>query len=188
MRTLTLFLLLFLSGCGHYNYGVKRDSSPVPYKNLYDGDDHEQYEFHSTLFKFDNNRKYSDYVEITHLNDVYNFHESTPEKTWRSSNLNFNIGEKLGIEVLTSTVKLQHFYESGELIKPSEVLSTISSCENTKGCNAFLMLRYNDELPERITERVSFTLVINGKEKHINYTIPLEYKYHYSFWDVMMGV
>ncbi|MDV6327397.1 hypothetical protein Q5L94_04960 [Idiomarina sp. Sol25] len=43
-------------------------------------------------------------------------------------------------------------------------------------------------MPEKLLEKVSFKLIINGKEKTVSYTLPLEYKYQYSFWDVMMGV
>lgn len=187
-RLFIIFTIFLVSGCGHYNYGVEREFSPIPYKNLYEGDDLEKYEFHSTLFQFDVKKEYADYIELTHLNDVYNYHENTPEETWRSSVMSFNIRKNTGVKVLPETVKLQHFYTSGKLIQPNEVLSTLNKCKDTQGCNAHLTLRYNEELPEKIIEKVSFTLIVNGKEQHLKYMIPLEFKYHYSFWDVLMGV
>lgn len=50
IRLILIVLLGFtLTGCGHYNYAVKHDGSPIPYKNQYDGDDNEEYEFYRAL-------------------------------------------------------------------------------------------------------------------------------------------
>ena len=49
-------------------------------------------------------------------------------------------------------------------------------------------MHYEKGMPEKLLEKVSFKLIVNGKEKTVSYTLPLEYKYQYSFWDVMMGV
>lgn len=179
---------LSLAGCGHYNYAVEREASPLPYKNKYDNDDGDKYEFYSTLYKVNPEKQYSDLVEITHLNDVYNHHHGTPESTWRKSCLSFNLSKESGVEVIPESVVLEHYSESGEHFTPSKVESTISKCSGKIGCREYIVLHYEKGMPKRLSEKVSFKIIVNGKEKIIFYTIPLEYKYQYSFWDVMMGV
>ncbi|MGY0588251.1 MAG: hypothetical protein ACW7DY_21405 [Paraglaciecola chathamensis] len=185
---LTIIICAALVGCGHYNYAVKRDGSLIPYKNQYDGDENQEYEFYSTLYKVNSDKKYSDLVEITHLNDVYNHRHGTPETTWRKSRLSFNLSKNSGVKLILGSVVLEHYSESGHKYKPSKVESTLSKCTKVNGCREYLVLHYEEGMPKKIIEMVSFTVVLQGKEKHISYKIPLEYKYHYSFWDVMMGV
>lgn len=187
-RILIILVALSLVGCGHYNYAVKRAGSPIPYKNQYDNDDGSDYEFYSTLYKVNQEKQYSDLVEITHLNDVYNHHHGTPESTWRKSRLGFNLSKDSGVEIVPESVILEHYSESNERFMPSKVESTISKCSGTIGCRGYIVLHYEKGMPKRLLEKVSFKLIVNGKEEIISYTIPLEYKYHYSFWNVMMGV
>ena len=71
---------------------------------------------------------------------------------------------------------------------PSKVESTVSNCAGRIGCNEYIVLHYEKGMPEKLVEKVSFKLIVNRKEKTVSYTLPLEYKYQYSFWDVMMGV
>jgi len=190
LTILTALISLLLAGCGHYNYAVKRDGSPVPYKNKYADNDGNQYEFYSTLYKVnaDAENRFSDIVEITHLNDVYNSHHGTPESTWRKSFLSFNLSDESGVELIPESVVLEHYSESGERIIPSKVESTVSNCAGRIGCNEYIVLHYEKGMPEKLVEKVSFKLIVNRKEKTVSYTLPLEYKYQYSFWDVMMGV
>jgi hypothetical protein len=184
---LTIIIAFSLLGCGHYNYAVKRDGSPIPFENKYDNDDNDEYEFYSTLFKVDPEKQYDDLVEITHLNDVYNHHHGTPESTWRKSRLSFNLSKESGVEVITDSVVLEHYTESNERLRPSKIESTISKCSGIVGCREYIILHYQKGMPKKLVEKVRFKVIVNGKEKSITYTIPLEYKYHYSFWDVMMG-
>lgn len=191
MKRLTILIALvslLLAGCGHYNYAVKRDGSPVPFKNKYADNDDNPYEFYSTLYKVNADSRFSDLVEITHLNDVYNSHQRTPESTWRKSFLSFNLSKESGVELIPESVVLEHYSESGERIMPSKVESTVSKCSGRIGCNEYIVLHYEKGMPEKLVEKVSFKLIVNGKERTISYTLPLEYKYQYSFWDVMMGV
>ena len=185
---LAIVITFSLVGCGHYNYAVKLEGSPIPYKNQYDNDDADKYEFYSTLYKVNLSTRHSDLVEITHLNDVYNHHHGTPESTWRKSRLSFNLGKDTGVELIPESVVLEHYSESNQRLSPSKVESTLSKCSGSIGCREHLVLHYEKGLPKRIIEKVSFKIIVNGKEEIILYTIPLEYKYHYSFWDVMMGV
>lgn len=185
---LTIIVAFSLAGCGHYNYAVKRDGSPIPFENQYDDDDNDEYEFYSTLFKVDPNKQYGDLIEITHLADVYNHHHGTPEYTWRKSRLSFNLSKESGVEVMPESIILEHYSESNERLSPTKVESTVSKCSDTVGCREYIVLHYEKGIPKNLVENVSFKIVVNGKEKVISYTIPLEYKYHYSFWDVMMGV
>jgi hypothetical protein len=185
---LTIIICTSLAGCGHYNYAVNKVGSPIPYINQYDGDDTQEYEFYSTLYKVNPDKRHSDFIEITHLNDVYNHHHGTPESTWRISRLSFNLSKGSGIELVPDSVILEHYSKAGDLYKPSTVKSTLSKCTGTVGCREYLVLHYAEVLPKELIEIISFKVFVHGEEKHISYTIPLEYKYHYSFWDVMMGV
>ena len=188
LTILTALASLLLAGCGHYNYAVKRGGSPVPYKNKYADNDGNQYEFYSTLYKVNADSRFSDLVEITHLNDVYNSHQGTPESTWRKSFLSFNLSGESGVELIPESVVLEHYSESGERIIPSKVESTVSKCAGKVGLRESVVMHYEKGMPEKLLEKVSFKLIVNGKEKTVSYTLPLEYKYQYSFWDVMMGV
>jgi hypothetical protein len=185
---LTVFTCMWLTGCGHYNYAVKKEGSPIPFENQYEGDDAQDYEFYSTLYKVNPKRKYSDLIEITHLSDVYNHHHGTPESTWRKSSLSFQLSKEAGIELIPESVVLEHYSESGKIYLPSKIESTLSKCSATIGCRESLVLHYESGMPKKLIEKVTFKIVVNGKEEVISYTIPLVYKFHYSFWDVMMGV
>ncbi len=185
---LTIVFSISLTGCGHYNYAVKREGSPIPYKNQYDDDDNEKYEFYSTLYKYDLKMKYSDLVEITHLNDVYNHHYGTPESTWKKSRLSFSFSKESGIKIIPESVVLEHYSLEDQIFSPLKVESTLEKCQGTVGCREYLVLYYEKGMPKHLIEKVSFKIEVNGKEQQVSYTIPLEHMYHYSFWDVMMGV
>jgi len=191
MKVLAIFIVLgalSLVSCGRYNYAVQRVGSPILYKNQYDSDDNEEYEFYSTLYKVNPDKKYSGLIEVSHLNDVHNHHHGTPESTWKKSRLSFNLSKSSGVEVIPESVVLEHYSESNERFTPSKVESTLSKCSGTIGCRQNVVLHYEKGMPKRIIEKVSFKIVVNGKEKVISYSIPLQYKYHYSYWDVLMGV
>jgi len=184
---LTIIACLIIAGCDHYNYAVKKHGSPIPFNNQYDGDDSQDYEFYSTLYKVNPEKRHNNFVEITHLSDVYN-RQGTLGSTWRKSRLNFNFSKESGVELVPNSVILEHYSESGQLFNPSTVESTLSKCADTMGCRETLTFHYEAGMPKKLTEKVSFRLLINGEEKNVSYAIPLEYKYDYSFWDVMMGV
>jgi len=185
---LIVIVTLFLTGCLHYNYGVARNSSPIPFINLYDTDDNDEYEFYSILFRRNPAEKYGDYVEITHLNDVYNHWQGTPKTTWKKSFLRFNLSKNSGVTLVPNSVTLQHFTTAGQFIQPIKIDSTLNECDQKTGCRGSLTLHYSSGIAESIIEKVKFTLLISNKEKKISYTIPLKYQYDYSLWDVMMGV
>lgn len=184
----TCLMAFSLTGCIHYNYGVKKKGSSIPFENLYSGDDNDTYEFYSTLFKYDEAHLYLNYVEITHLSDVYNHDVSSPNETWKQSLLNFELIEKTGVELIPSSVKLQHFTQEGKLIKPFKVFSTLESCVGKQRCRGYLKLYYKKGIPPKVIEKVSFELIKNGKKQKIAYTVPLDYKFEYTFWDQLMGI
>ena len=178
--------LFCLVGCGNYNYAVNKADSKIPYANQYSDDDNEEHEFYSTLYKIESDR-YRDLVYISHMSDVY-IHKGTPDSTWRMSRLSFDLGSDSGVEIIPSSVKLEHLSIDGELFSPSKVEKTIEKCAGVIGCRGRVVLHYTKRLPEKIIENVSFNVIEHGKEKTLSYTLSLEYKRDYSFWDVLMGI
>ncbi|WKD24379.1 hypothetical protein NDQ71_04650 [Pseudoalteromonas sp. KG3] len=180
-----LIFSIFITGCDHYNYAVKKNDSPIIY-DLY-GKSPEEYEFYSNLYKVNPENIYSDMIEITHLNDVYNSQYGTPESTTRKSRLDFVLHPRTGVELVVPSVRLEHYSEKGDLYKPIKIESTLSKCVGNVGCNGIFVLHYADKMPQKIIEKVSFKIIVNGKEKHVSYIIPLELKFEYSFWDGLMN-
>lgn len=190
MKIHTILIMLFafsLAGC-HYNYAVKREAAGIPYENQYDYDDNSDYEFYSTLYKASSGKRYGNLVTITHLSDVSNYNKDTPEPTWRTSRLSFDLDKDTGAKVLPDSVVLQHYSKTNKRFIPTKVESTLSKCAGVIGCQDYIVRHYKKDMPKQLIEKVSFRVVAHGKEEIILYTIPLEYKYEYSFWDVLMGV
>ena len=113
----TAMMCLTLTGCWHFNYGVEKQNSPIPYDNqyFYEGDKVPKYEFNSTLYRLDANSKGYDYVEIMHLNDVSNHNNAhlTPDNIWRKSRLDFNFSKDSVVELDEDSVVLAHYSEDG---------------------------------------------------------------------------
>ena len=174
--------LICLVGCGHYNYAVDINDSKIPYTNQYSDDDSEEHEFYSTLYKIESER-FRDLVYISHMSDVY-IHKGSPDSTWRMSRLSIDLGSESGVEIIPSSVKLEHLSIEGELISPSKVETTIEKCAGVIGCRGRVVLHYTEGLPEKIIENVGFNVIEHGKERTLSYSLTLEYKRDYSFWDV----
>lgn len=189
---ITIIVSLTLSGCWHFNYGVEKENSPIPYDNqyFYEGDKAPKYEFDSTLYRLDTDSKGYDYVEIMHLNDLDNDNNThlTPDNIWRKSRLYFNFSKDSVVELVEDSVVLAHYSEDGRLYKPSKIVSNLEGCIGTTDCSKSLVLHYVDSMPKNIIEKVSFTLIVNGKAEYISYTIPLKYKYQYSYLSILMSV
>jgi len=65
---ITIIVGLTLSGCWHFNYGVEKENSPIPYDNeyFYEGDKVPKYEFDSTLYRLDGDKSGYNYVECNY--------------------------------------------------------------------------------------------------------------------------
>lgn len=188
----TAMMSLALTGCWHFNYGVKKDDSPIPYDNeyFYEGDKVPKYEFDSTLYRLNPSHSGLNYVEIMHLNDVANDNNAhlTPDNIWRKSRLDFNFTKASGVELIEDSVVLEHYSEDGKLYRPAKRVSNLDGCIGTTDCSKSLVLHYTESMPKSIIEKVSFTLIVDGKKEHISYVIPLKYKYHYSYLSILMSV
>ena len=190
--SLTAMLGLTLSGCLHFNYAVKKEDSPIPYNNQYFYEGHQipEYEFSSTLYRLDKEIKHENHVEIMHLNDISNNNNAhlTPNNIWRKSRLDFYFAKDSNVELIEESVVLAHYSTDGKRYEPLKRVSNLEGCIGTTDCAKSLVLHYGAGMPNNIIEKVSFTLVVNGKEEHIAYTIPLEYKYEYSYLTMLMSV
>ena len=179
-RYLVIIFLFLTTSCLHYNYAVKRQGSPVPYPNRYSGDDENAYEFSSILYASATDFPGSgSYVELQHMTDLHEPYASL---------LSFSFREKDNVRLVEESVLLKHFDEDGLEIPALSKSDSLADCRQKSFCNAHVSIQYPRRLPKKILERVSFTLIINGEKKNFSYEIPLEYKYEYSFFDVMMGV
>ena len=187
MKIFLFLIFLASSGC-HYNYGIERSSHPPPFQNLYSSDDKQKYEFESLLYVLDEGRKQEAYVEIVHMSDAFNAHKSAPAKTGRRSYLSIYLSADSKISLVPGSVSLSHHSLDGTKIEPIGIDSTISKCDKGGYCNAYMFLSYPKNLPKKLIEKISFTLLIDGKEKHYDYEFPLEYQYNYSFFGSLMGV
>ena len=190
--SVTIMASLILSGCWHFNYGVEKEKSPIPYDNeyFYEGDKIPTYEFDSTLYRLGGDNSSYNYVEIMHLNDVSNSNNAhlTPANIWRKSRLSFNLSKDSAVELVEDSVILEHYSEDGRLYQPAKRVANLEGCIGTTDCSKSLVLHYVERMPKNIIEKVSFTLIVNGKKEHISYTIPLKYKYQYSYLSILMSV
>ena len=188
----TAMMSLTLTGCWHFNYGVEKENSPILYDNeyFYEGDKVPTYEFDSTLYRLDGDKSGYNYVEIMHLNDLDNDNNAhlTSRNIWRKSRLDFNFSKDSAVELVEDSVILEHYSEGGRLYQPSKIISNLEGCIGTTDCSKSLVLHYVERMPKNIIEKVSFTLIVDGKKEHIAYTIPLKYKYQYSYLSILMSV
>jgi hypothetical protein len=190
LRTiLTAFMAFALAGCRYYSYAAECDKLALPYKNhILQCDGSEDYGFYSTLYTVSAKNQYGGRVKITHLQHKDKGIYSPPGPPRRESILSFMFSKNSGLELIPESVVLEHYSESNQLLKPKKVRSTLSKCTGVTGCDGELTLDYGHGLPKRLIEKVSFTIIVDGEEKVISYTIPIEYKFHYSEFDVLMSV
>lgn len=161
---------LCLTGCvSYYDWGVRRDGSPIPYENSYTSDDDRPFENYSVLYEAGCGSNYCSRVEIKHLGGSV----GDGFRAWKYSTLTFTFSERSGIELVPESVKLEHGDGRG-IFRPSEIRSTLSRCAEVVGCYATYTLVYKDRLPNRLIETVQFTLIVNGIETPVTYTLPIE--------------
>ncbi|HOO81916.1 MAG TPA: hypothetical protein PK513_05395, partial [Alphaproteobacteria bacterium] len=87
-------------------------------------------------------------------------------------------------------ITLEHRTPEGRLIPPlKNNLKEFKSCIIGANQICYYEQVYNDSnLPHDMIENVIIDFTANGKKHHISKTYLIERAYHFSFWDILMGV
>ncbi len=184
---LLCIVLLISSGCLYFDYAVDRESMDLPYETYYPTERGKRYDFHTVLYSESENEEepidYSSFaIYLTHLNRNF----KGENKGDYTSRLSFQNVKDTDVKVDYSTIRLIHKDANGNIIPE---ISSSSTYENKEYVNHMYAKVYDkNKLTNLITEYVYVEIESKGKRKVVEFTFPIKKKYHYSFWDVMMGV
>ena len=189
MKKILILLLLTLlgSGCFYYDYAVDREKKELPYKTYYYKERGQKYDFHTVLYsksgRLEDSINFTDFtIYITHLK----FELSGKYKNNYLSILSFENTNDSDVTIDTSSIKLIHKDSNGKLIEPTDSFSTF---ENNELLNhKYVRIYDSSKLDDFLTEYVYLIMEINDKKKILEFSFPVEKRYHYSFWDVLMGI
>lgn len=175
-------VLMLLSRCMYYDYGVRADDPGVRYPSRYAGTEDDVYQFHTTVYRMD---KPGIEIEVQHL-------ARGPGRDRSESRIAVQYyGRSRRLRVRPESVRLEHRTRAGKLLRPSETRSDVGRCvrqTTTPGCTETFSHFYRPPRSRRLRERVRLEYELDGRPHVIDVTFPLEYRYHYGWWDVMMGI
>ncbi|HEX6040082.1 hypothetical protein [Longimicrobium sp.] len=174
---------LLLSRCMYYDDGVRADHPGVRYPSRYAGTEDHPYQFYTTLYRADGTSGGGVEIEVQHL-------AQEPFKDFRESRITVQYDSpSRRLRVRPGSVRLEHRTVRGKRLEPSESRSSIGSCaRQTSGCVETFSHVYRPPRSRRLQERIRLEYELDGRVHVIDTTFPLEYRYHYSWWDVMMGI
>lgn len=169
----------------HYDYGVRADDPGVRYPSRYAGTGDDPYQFHTILYQAREPMGGGVTIEVQHL-------ARTPGTRLRESRIRVEYtGPSRRLRVRPGSVRLEHRTRAGKRLQPSESRSDLGRCARqttTPACMEAFTHRYDPPRSRRLRERVYLEYELDGRVRVIDVTFPLEYRYHYSTWDVLMGV
>lgn len=174
---------LLLSRCMYYDYGVRADDPAVRYPSPY-ADDDGTHQFNTTLHRIDEPAGGRIAIEVQHLARKPNRRRFESRITVRY------IGPSRRLRVRPGSVRLEHRTRSGKLLEPGDSSSDLGSCaaRTTPACAETFSQLYRAPRSHRLQERIRLEYELDGRPHVIDVSFPLEYSYHYSWWDVMQGV
>lgn len=201
--SLCVFLLLSTTGCFYYDYATNKNNPKLIYGSVYKNyDDNGDYEFTSYLYKMKDENIFIE-ITLSHLKKEFNKNKNE----YVSRLIIKSIGSDKEIRIDIKSLKLMHYTNNvklnciddrfnyhyrksnDEVIDFSEMPSTIVMNPENKWSGLHHVKTYlMDKKPKTIAEKVYIELIIDGKEHIIDFDFELKYKYHYSTFDVMMGV
>lgn len=176
-------VLLLLSRCMYYDYGVRADDPGVRYPSRYRGTEHDAYQFYTALYRAEESVGGVE-IEVQHLT-------REPDKEFFESLVTVQYyGTARRLRVKPESVRLEHRTRGGRLLAPRETRSDIGRCaaDTEGGCRETFGHVYRRPHSRRLRERVRLEYELDGRTHVIDTTFPLEYRYHYSWWDVMLGI
>lgn len=179
-RLLALLAGIGLAGC-QYSYGVKLEPGTGSASS------EPAHEFISPIYLFPDEKRLP-LGQLSHLTFYENNQQGLFDDTWKSSRIRFGFGPDSGVELIPGSVKIEHTDLNGRVFRIGRVESLLDDCAGTAGCRGTYTLRYENRLPKQILEHISFTAILNGEEIHVQKTFALDYAYHGSFWDALMGI
>jgi hypothetical protein len=180
-----IVVLLLLSRCMYHDYGVPADDPAVRYPSRHHGAEDDPYQFYTDVYRADDPAGGSVEIEVQHL-------AREPYKRLYESRLTVRYGgPSRRLRVRPESVRLEHRTRGGRLLQPSETRSDFGACRTrtaTAGCTETFRQLYRQPRSRRLRERVYLEYELDGRTHVIDATFPLEYRYHYSWWDVMLGI
>jgi hypothetical protein len=156
----------------------------VRYPSRYAGAEGDEYQFYTTVHRVDAPAGGRIEIEVQHL-------AREPYKELYESRITVHyVGPSRRLRVRPGSVRLEHRTRSGKLLEPSRSSSDLGSCARRSEpvCQEAFSQLYRRPRSRRLRERVYLEYEMDGKRHVIDTSFPLEYRYHYSWWDVMQGI
>ncbi|USO06306.1 MAG: hypothetical protein H6859_03710 [Rhodospirillales bacterium] len=183
-----LFVLAFLivpHFIRYYDYGINKNKTDLPYPSYF-YEDNLQHDFSTVLHTRTGtfNKQYDALIYMQHMDSPV----SGALKNTRLSKVIFNTYQSKISSV--ENITLEHRTPEGRLIPPlKNNLKEFKSCIIGANQICYYEQVYNDSnLPHDMIENVIIDFTANGKKHHISKTYLIERAYHFSFWDILMGV
>ncbi|MCP4260818.1 MAG: hypothetical protein GY774_25320 [Planctomycetes bacterium] len=175
----------------YYDYAVNRETTSLPYRTYYYSDRNNKNDFSTVLFSLQNTQdefiNYSKFtVYLDHLHKPY----TKNAKGVYTSEIHFqNFTSDDDIKINIESIKLIHKTKKGTLIPAFRTVKLFTPNTKTKYQSRLYRKYYNmNDLPNKIIEYVYVEVLINNEPKIIEFSFPIEKKYHYSAFDIAMGV
>jgi len=189
--TFGLFILglLIVPFAIRYNdYAVDRETNHLPYRTYYYDDISRQYDFYRVLFSTPQETDFVNYRGFTVLSNLEtDFRDEYKNKY--IATLNFESSSEHTIQILPNTIVLEYRSKDGTVIPYDSLENDVSAESISKYNNEYYKKIYDkSRLPDEVEEYVYAEVLVDGELKIIESTLPLEKVFHYSWFDVMMGV
>ena len=185
---LVLGLLIVPFTIRYNDYAVDREKNNLPYRTYYYNDISKKYDFYRVLFS---TKKESDFVNYTGVTVVVSLKTAFREETKNNyvATLNFESSSDHTIKILFNSIVLEYRSKDGRVIPYVSLENDVSSESINKYNNEYYKKVYDKStLPDEVEEYVYAEVVVDGELKIIESTLPLKKVFHYSWFDVMMGV
>ena len=181
---LVLGLLIVPFTIRYNDYAVDRETNQLPYRTYYYDDMSKKYDFYRVLFSTQKETKFVNYTGFTVMSNLEtDFREEYKNKY--IATLNFESLSEHTIQILPNTIVLEYRSKDGTVIPYDSLDKDVSSELIHKH---YKKVYDKSTLPDKVEEYVYVEVVVDGELKIIESTLPLEKVFHYSWFDVMMGV
>jgi len=183
-----LGLLIVPFAIRYNDYAVDREQNHLPYRTYYYGDISRQYDFYRVLFSTQQETDFVNYRGFTVFSNLEtDFREAYKNKY--IATLNFESSDEHTIQILPNTIVLEYRSKEGTVIPYDSLENDLSAEPISKYNNEYYKKIYDkSRLPDEVEEYVYAEVMVDGELKIIESTLPLEKVFHYSWFDVMMGV
>ena len=181
---IALILLIMINSCLFYGYAVNTKQTKLEYESIYQYEKNKKYQFDTTLLKDDN-------LEITITHCWYNINKKRYEsKIWFNC---YNFDKEIVINV--ENIKIEHLLNDKLIVCDDQFFTERENLTNrlliippkSNSSNYYYKI-YNSIPKNNVVENVYIELYINGEKRIINKKYNLNYKLHYTTWDIMMSV